>query len=201
MATVTAPAGVHTFDDFCWIVPDGQKADLIDGAIYVASPDNIDADEFFGWLRAVLETYVRRKKLGRVFGSRVAFRLNDYNGPEPDIAFVRSEREEAIRHGHVVGPPDLAIEIVSHDSIERDYVKKRRQYEDAGVGEYWIIDQPAQKVTILRLDAKRKFRNVRTIGGRMRSKVVLGFWLKVSWLWQRPLPDPFRSLQTILKSS
>ena len=29
-----------TIDDFFALVPDGQKADLIDGVIYMASPDS-----------------------------------------------------------------------------------------------------------------------------------------------------------------
>jgi hypothetical protein len=36
---------IHTFEDFCEIVQDGQKADLIDGVIHTASPDNSDANE------------------------------------------------------------------------------------------------------------------------------------------------------------
>lgn len=42
-----------TFDEFCELVEDGQKADLIDGAIYMASPDNTDANLVNGWLFTV----------------------------------------------------------------------------------------------------------------------------------------------------
>src|SRR5260370_5655412 len=129
MATVTTPAGAYSFEDFCWIVKDGQKADLIDGVIYMASPDNTYADDLFGWLRSVTSIYVRRMKLGRIVGSRVAFRLNDRGGPEPDIAFVSKQRKGRIKTGYVDGPPDMAMEIVSPDSVTRDYYKKRDQYE------------------------------------------------------------------------
>jgi Uma2 family endonuclease len=198
MATVSTPTGVYTFEDFCWIVPDGQKADLINGVIYIASPDYTDADALLGWLRAILSNYTRRKNLGRVFGSRVAFRLNDRNSPEPDIGFVTRERNKRIKHSHVEGPPDLAIEIVSPDSIERDYVKKRAQYESAGVREYWIVDQFTQKVIVLRLDSRDNFRAVRNQKGRLRSQVARGFWLETTWLWQRRLPDPFETAQLLL---
>jgi hypothetical protein len=30
-----------------------------------------------------------------------------------------------------------------------------------------------------------------------RSRVLPGFWLRVAWLWQDPLPDPSRVLFTI----
>jgi len=94
MTTVTTPPGDYTFEDFCWIIPDGQKADLINGVIYIASPEYTDADALLGWLRTILSIYARRKNLGRVFGSRVAFRLNKWNSPEPDIAFVSRQRVE-----------------------------------------------------------------------------------------------------------
>jgi hypothetical protein len=35
MATATG-VGRHTFEEFCRLLPDGQKGDLIDGVIYVA---------------------------------------------------------------------------------------------------------------------------------------------------------------------
>src|SRR5437868_4530950 len=98
-----ARTGCHTFEDFCALVPDGQKADLIDGVIYMASPDNTDADDLFGWLFAVMCIYVEEKQLGRIFGSRVAFRLDDRNSPEPDIAFLRIESADRIERGRVEG--------------------------------------------------------------------------------------------------
>jgi Uma2 family endonuclease len=201
MATASTPVGNYTFEDFCWIVPDGQKADLINGVIYMASPDNIAADDLFGWLRSVVSIYSRRKDLGRVVGSRVAFRLGDRNGPEPDVGFVRKERKADIKGTYVLGPPDAAFEIVSPDSIERDYVTKRTQYEAARVKEYWIIDPLKQKVTLLRLDASGKFREVRSQKGRLHSRVIDGFWLEIAWLWQQPLPDEIETIFRIMEGA
>ena len=31
---------LYTFDEFCDLSPEGEKADLIDGVVYVASPDD-----------------------------------------------------------------------------------------------------------------------------------------------------------------
>jgi Uma2 family endonuclease len=199
MATTSTRSSVYTFEDFCWIVRDGQKADLIDGVIYMASPDNIRADELFGWLRTVWSIYVRRMDLGRIVGSRVAFRLSNRNGPEPDIGFVRKERRGRIKSGHVAGPPNLALEIVSPDSVERDYVRKRGQYEAAGVQEYWIVDPLEERVTLLRLDSSGKYREVRAVKGKLESQVVKGLWLKIDWLWQHPLPDEIDTVFQIME--
>ena len=188
----------YTFDDFCAIVKDGEKADLIDGVIYMASPDNTDANELFVWLVGVIYMFVKRKDLGRVFGERVAFRLDKYNGPEPDIGFVRKRRLDRIRRGFIKGGPDLAVEIVSPESIRRDYVEKRRQYQRAGVREYWIIDEMKKKVILLRLNKEGKYREVKPRKGILFSRVLKGFWLDPAWLWQQPLPDQIDTVQQIL---
>src|SRR5262249_30797584 len=91
MSTV-ARSGTYTFEDFCLLVGEGQKADLIDGVIYMASPENTDANDLFVWLIRLMGDFVEVKELGKVYGSRVAFRLGEGQGPEPDIAFVRKDR-------------------------------------------------------------------------------------------------------------
>ena len=77
-----------TFNEFCFLVKDGEKADLIDGVIYMASPENTDANDLFVWLVSLMRFFVDAEDLGKIYGSRVAFRLTDTNSPEPDIAFV-----------------------------------------------------------------------------------------------------------------
>jgi Uma2 family endonuclease len=197
MATATKDK-LFTYDDFRALVRDGQKADLIDGVIYVASPDNTDANELNVWLAALILLFVQAKKLGKVYTSRVACRFDEYNAPEPDIIFVRKERAQAIKRGGVEGHPDLAVEIVSPDSVERDYEKKRQKYEEAGIAEYWIVDEIENKVTVLSLDRKGKYRQVRPRGGILYSKVLPGFGLRAQWLWQKPLPDVLDVLNEIL---
>jgi Uma2 family endonuclease len=190
-------AGCHTFEDFCSLVQDGQKADLIDGVIYMASPDSTEADDLFGWLFFLLYGYVAKKKLGRVFGSRVAFRLDDRHSPEPDLSFLRSECADRIEPGRVEGPPDLAIEIVSPESVERDYKIKRKQYQRAGVSEYWIIDPDKQKVLLLRRNARGRYQEVVPHRGKLYSKALPGFWIDPDWLWH-DRPDVLAVLQQLL---
>jgi Uma2 family endonuclease len=189
----------YTFEDFCLLVKDGQKADLIDGVIYMASPDNMDANDLFVWLMRLLADIVEINDLGMVNGSRAAYRLNDRNSPEPDIAFVRRGRTNLVRRGLVNGAPDLAMEIVSRESVERDYEAKRELYQGAGVEEYWIVDEVEQKVTLLRLAANGKYREVRPKKGELHSQVVSGFWIRPEWLWQNPLPKKVEVLKLLLQ--
>lgn len=191
-----------TFEDFCERIPEGLKADLIDGVIYVASPDNVWHHDVASWFAEVLKRYLRVKKIkGRLFGSRIAFRLDDENGPEPDLAYVRPDRVHLIRTAHIKGPPDWALEIVSPSSVERDYEKKRSQYERFGVTEYWIIDPLEQAMTCLRLGKNEKYKVVPPRGGKAHSEVIPGFWVKPEWFWQSQLPDEDETLREILQAA
>jgi Uma2 family endonuclease len=196
--TATARSGVFTYDDFHAIIHDNQKGDLIDGVIYMASPENTEANDLFGWLYTVMRCYISKRKLGRIFGSRVACRLDDTNAPEPDIIFVVEKNLDRVHRGGVDGAPDLAIEIVSPESVERDYDKKRRQYQRFKIPEYWIIDEHERKVTLLRLDARGKYREVAPRKGIFHSQALEGFWLNPEWLWQYPLPDEMETATQLL---
>jgi Uma2 family endonuclease len=164
-----------TFEDFCFLIKEDQKADLIDGVIYMSSPENTDANALLCWLFRLIGDFVEERELGRTFGSRVAFRLGEPHGPEPDIAFVRTDRLHIVQRGFVDGPPDLAIEIVSPDSIERDYVRKREQYRQAGVLEYWIIDELEQRMVMLRRSRSGAYREIKPRKGVLHSQALPGF--------------------------
>jgi Uma2 family endonuclease len=93
----------------------------------------------------------------------------------------------------------LAIEIVSPESVERDYEKKRRQYQRFKIPEYWIIDEHELKVTLLHLDARGKYREIAPRkGGLFHSQELKGFWLDPKWLWQDPRPDELGVLARLL---
>lgn len=195
---VVTRTGFWTFADFCAVIRPDQKADLINGVIYMASPEGTEANDLLVWLLRVLGDYLELSEAGRLFGSRVAFRLGGNSGPEPDIAFLKRERLHLIRKTYVAGPPDVAMEIVSPESVDRDYHKKRTLYERAGVPEYWIIDEEMKKVTLLRLDSNGKYREVRPVKGILRSHVIKGFWLRPEWLWAESRPTKTEALKQIL---
>ena len=190
--------GPVTFDEFCSMIEDGQKADLIEGVIYMASPDNLAAGDLFLWLISLMYDYVARHELGNVFGSRIAFRLSPHNSPEPDIAFVLKKRLHWRRKSRFEGPPDLAIEIVSPESVRRDYVLKRKLYQKYKVPEYWVIDEDKKSITCFRLDASGKYREMDLRRGILRSQVLQGFWLRVEWLWAETRPSKDEALNQIL---
>jgi len=189
--------GPYTFDDLLEFGDDGTKADLLDGVIYVASPDNTDASDLNTWLGFLIAGFVDFEDLGKVYFLKVAYRIGPKRGPEPDIGFVPKELEHLRRRGFIDGPPALAVEIVSPDSVERDYIKKYAIYEEAGVREYWIIDPDAGKAKFLRLHGKR-FKEVKPVKHIFKSEVLPGFSFDVRWLFAANRPRYFDVLQAML---
>lgn len=49
-------------------------------------------------------------------------------------------------------PPMLVVEVVSPESVSRDYRYKRSEYATAEIPEYWIVDPISNKVSVLRLE-------------------------------------------------
>jgi Uma2 family endonuclease len=79
------------------------------------------------------------------------------------------------------------MEIVSPDSVERDYEKKFADYQGAGVLEYWIIDPLKRTVTAFQW-SRGKFKRIPEKGKAIHSVVLKGFFLRAEWLWMNPLP-------------
>lgn len=190
--------GPVTFEEFFERVLDGEKADLLDGVIYMASPDNTDASGLTTWLGTVFGGYVGYFDLGAIYLLRVCYRIGPKNGPEPDLGFVAKALEATRRRGYVDGPPSLAIEIVSPDSAHRDYVLKKDIYERAAVGEYWIIDPDDQRVTFYVLHGKR-FKKVAPVKHVFKSRVLPGFYMDERWLLTPARPKAFDFLQRLIQ--
>jgi Uma2 family endonuclease len=202
MPRPTKPAeDLVTVSEFYRLVPDGQKADLLKGVIYMASPDSIRSNDLTGFLSALMRMYNEAKDIGgRVFVTRVAFRLTKYSAPEPDVGYVRPERVHLITAAGVKGGPDVGVEVVSRDSRSRDYGVKKRAYEKAGVSEYWIIDPLKNHAEFHRLQ-DGKYEVVPLEDGHIfRSQVLPGFWLDVNWLFSQPLPNAYQCLQQLLQT-
>ncbi len=197
MATALPRTGTYTFEDFLAMVRPDQKADLLDGVIYVASPESTDHNKLGGWLYRLMSEYVEQLDLGDVYYTRVAFRIGKKRGPEPDVAFVARRRAHLIQRGFVDGAPDVAVEIVSPDSAERDDEKKRAIYEKAGVREYWIIDPDMKRATFLRR-YRGKFHEVAMTARTFESSVLKGFRLDTRWLWAKRRPSVLKVIQELL---
>ena len=193
LSPVPPPDGKLTEEEFFeWCRGfDKIRAEWVDGETITMSPVNWTHSQLGGFLTTILRLFVRRNDQGEV-GSEVACRFPARGRRVvrvPDILFVARANLDRIRPTDVNGAPDLAIEIVSPDSVSRDYREKFLDYQSAGVREYWIIDPLNQHVEMSSLDEKTgEFHPIPLTDGRLCSVVLPGFFLRHEWLWSDPLP-------------
>jgi Uma2 family endonuclease len=65
------------------------------------------------------------------------------------------------------------------------------------VPEYWLIDPQAQWVEFYRLEGTHYRLAFDGSEGRYESLTLPGFWLRVEWLWQAPLPQTLDVLREL----
>jgi Uma2 family endonuclease len=106
----------------------------------------------------------------------------------PDLFYIAGESSSRNIHTYRDGPADLVVEVVSPESDARDHGEKFVEYEAAGVPEYWLIDPLRPQATFYVLGEDGRYRPGQIEDGVYRSCALAGFWLRVEWLWQRPLP-------------
>lgn len=139
---------IYTIDDI-YALPDGERAELIDGKIYYMAPPSRTHQKISWKLHQTIANYIDGKD-GKceVYAAPFAVFLNkdDINYLEPDISVIcdQSKLDEKGCHG----APDWIIEIVSQSSKPRDYMTKLFKYRAAGVREYWIVDPDKQMVMV-----------------------------------------------------
>ena len=132
--------------DFIYNLPDGERAELIDGQIYYMAPPTFTHQKLIFELSLAIGNYVKSKKeLCEVVPAPFAVFLNKDNRTyvEPDISVICDKSK--LNDKGCIGAPDWIIEIVSPCSIRHDYLTKTRLYETAGIHEYWIVD-PLKKI-------------------------------------------------------
>lgn len=143
---------IETEPDY-WNLPDGQRAELIDGQLYDMAPPNRIHQELVMGLGAVLLNHIRQKqKTCKVYPAPFAVNLDaqNQNWVEPDISVI-CDPDKLTERG-CEGAPDLIIEIVSPGSRKMDYMTKHYLYSNAGVREYWIVDPAKEHTTIYRFE-------------------------------------------------
>ena len=176
-----------------WCISD-VRAEFVDGEVIIMSPVLAVHDDVFHFLANLLGVYLELRPEGRIKGPEFQIRLRQGLRRVPDVLFISKERLDCIKRSYVDGPPDAAFEIVSEESIDRDWRDKFLEYEANGVREYWIIDPAHQAVRLYRLNEGR-FQEVPPADGQLASTVIPGFWLKVEWLWQSPPPGALACLR------
>ena len=138
----------YTVEDI-YALPDDQRAELIDGRMYMMAPPRRIHQELVGQFTKAIGQYIdAHGGLCKVYPAPFAVFLNadERNYVEPDISVV-CDRDKLDEYG-CNGAPDWIIEIASPSDSHRDYGIKLFKYRTAGVREYWIVNPMTRTVTV-----------------------------------------------------
>ncbi len=143
---------IYTIDDI-YALPDGQRAELIDGKIYYMAPPNTKHQRLVNFISTEINMYIRENNGEcEVFPAPFAVFLNKdgTNYVEPDISVICDK--DKITDKGCNGAPDWIIEVVSPGNKPMDYFTKLFKYRTAGVREYWIVDPTKEMITVYRFE-------------------------------------------------
>jgi Uma2 family endonuclease len=178
-----------TFDEFMRWADETTRAELVEGKVAPMTPASSTHQSLLFWLAALVGQYVRFHQLGWMGLVPFAMRLGEATAREPDLLFVNEAGRERVKETHLDGPADLVVEIVSPESVARDWGDKFYEYQRAGIAEYWLIDPQTGRTEFYQLDSSGHYRPIAADNaGVYRSSVLMGFWLRLEWL-RPPLPD------------
>lgn len=132
-----------------------RRYELIDGELLVTPSPTGPHQHLVGLLLGALLPYVDRRTLGVAMTSPADLVLGPPSIVQPDIFVVPASLARPPISLERVTSLLLAVEILSPSSARHDRGTKRRQYQRAGVPEYWIVDPDARLVERWRPDDER----------------------------------------------
>jgi len=160
------------------------KIELIDGRAVCEPPAGYDHSDVAGEIFGRMRTFVRRRRLGRVFESSCGIELPSGDTVQPDVSYISNERFAAkgeSTKAFLRAVPELVVEVSSPSTARRDRTKKKQIYERNGVLEYWIVDRRRRQVLVfVRRGEGFDDACVYGMGETVASTVLDGFELPVA---------------------
>jgi Uma2 family endonuclease len=127
-----------------------RLTEFTNGFLEVLPMPSLTHQHIVGYLYRMLFAFVALHNLGNVFFAPTRVRVTKKKFREPDVVFVAAEHAHWQSEQNISGA-DLVIEVISPDDPERDTVRKRVEYGNAGSPEYWLVDPRTNQITVLTL--------------------------------------------------
>lgn len=143
---------LFTFEEYL-AYDDGtdNRYELVDGRLELMNPPTFRHLLIVDFLHDNFKAEIKRLGLLWVCFREAGIRTGWRKSRLSDLYIVPVEqvREFLDRSAVTEIPPLLAVEVVSPESVNRDYRFKRSEYAALEIPEYWIVDPMKSKVTVL----------------------------------------------------
>jgi Uma2 family endonuclease len=177
-----------------------QHYEWVDGEL-IKVPSSFKHKIVIDYLRLLLQAYFSLRPIGLQITENFMLQLDPFNKRhyrEPDIMVLLNENSVGtLTDTAIIGAADICIEIVSPESVARDYSDKLMEYQDIGVREYWIIDPERQTAIFYVRNAEGRFVRGALTGTVYTTPLLPGLKVETALLWQSPLPDIAVTLEAV----
>ncbi|MDR0868255.1 MAG: Uma2 family endonuclease [Planctomycetota bacterium] len=163
-------------------IPEGVKAELIDGVIYIMTTPIPRHARLINKLYFQLQLFLQGKKY-EVFPGNLEIKLGD-NIFVPDI-MVTADPSGFDRRRYNAAPVFI-VEVLSPSTEKIDAIRKRAAYGEAGVREYWIVDGDAPTVTVCLFAEGKEISVAEYAGGKIASAALDGLTIDLAEVFNPP---------------
>lgn len=165
---------------------DGKRYELIDGEAYIRPRLSRRHQGCVIQLGCCLLNYLDDHPAGEAYVGPFDVELDEENVFQPDILLVLNAHADHVLESHVVGAPDLVVEVLSPSTTERDRKQKFKQYDLHGVAEVWFADPLAQTIEVNRRWDDGQLVLAETLGldGSASTPLLPGLAIPVSRLFR-----------------
>jgi len=152
---VTTLASNLTFEEYLtYDDGTGFHYELVDGKLELMNPPTIQHFLIVDFLDTVLKVEIKRLSLPWLCFRETGVRTGRNKSRLTDLCVVPIAQAKELMNVSAVfqSPPLLIVEVVSPESVKRDYRYKRSEYAALEVSEYWIVDPLETKISVLLLE-------------------------------------------------
>lgn len=150
--TPSTTSALLSFEDYV-AYDDGteKRYELVNGELVEVTPPTFRHMLIAKFIEQRLDAEIARLGLGWFCFREAGVRTGVRKSRLTDVYVLTPEQVSSLMNRAAIAqtPPLLAVEVVSPDSVARDYRYKRTEYAALEIPEYWIVDPLESKVTVL----------------------------------------------------
>ncbi|CAN1209870.1 Putative restriction endonuclease domain-containing protein [Tumidithrix helvetica PCC 7403] len=144
-----------TFEQYCnYAEHPEHRYELVDGELVLVNPPTFRHLLIAKAIEQILSAEILRIKASWVCIREAGVRTGINRSRLTDVMILTAEQVKELIDTSAIceSAAVMVVEVVSLDSIKRDYRYKRAEYAALGVPEYWIVDPLQHKVSVLLLE-------------------------------------------------
>ncbi|MEH2261161.1 Uma2 family endonuclease [Nostoc sp.] len=179
---LTTPVTSITFEEYLtYDDGNGFHYELVDGKLELMNPPTIEHFLIAKFLEQLLDAEIKRCSSPWLCFRESGVRTGRNKSRLTDLCVVTLEQARELLNASAVfeSSPLLIVEVVSPESVKRDYRYKRSEYAALEVPEYWIVNPLKAKISVLILEDGFYEETVFTANQQIVSRIFSEFNIAV----------------------